>query len=391
MKNRILIISFHLPRKLFFWLVLFTSTLIHAQINTKKLIPGESPQGSNNFVYALPLLKIQVDVWIEKTDHLRGPYASYANELLGLNEVVENNYSTYKIKEIKLKAVYLPDPKQFYSMQLDNLSGKSEISKYIEMTESGLLMGLSSKTTEESNAKTTVFEQVIMGTRDFKYYADANKIEKVDTIIRRVDIDTTTIVKTTLKRFSVEKDMASRAQDAATQLMEIRKNRLELISGFQEVPYSSGALNIMNDELKQMEDDYLSLFAGKELKSDQRYVFYYTPDGDQWNFEAPIFKFSKDSGLSDLNAVSGENVRLAIKSSGLNTQLSDLVTSSIIRGIVYRIPETAEVWIQYKNKEYNKQMMSVPQLGKLHFIEINENSFQLYPKTGGIKMLEIKE
>jgi hypothetical protein len=36
-------------------------------------------------------------------------------------------------------------------------------------------------------------------------------------------------------------------------------------------------------------------------------------------------------------------------------------------------------------------MMNIPQLGKLQSIQLNQNSFELYPTTGGIKMLEIKE
>jgi hypothetical protein len=259
------------------------------------------------------------------------------------------------------------------------------------MEESGLFGGIGHPLAKQEAQEQLVYEKVLKGSRDFNYYADANLVDKVDTIIRRVDIDTATIEKAILKRYSVEKDIATRAQDAATYLMEIRKNRFELISGYNEVAYTAGALDIMNSELKQMENDYLALFAGKKVITDQHYVFYFTPDGDQPNIISPIFKFSEESGIGYLTSGAGEKVSIAIKSNGLAEQINDISIASPVKGVIYRIPESAEVWIKYGSLEYDKQMMNIPQLGKLQSIQLNQNSFELYPTTGGIKMLEIKE
>lgn len=376
-----------------FMLIVFilAGIISQAQITTMKVKAGAVAENSNAVIYALPEVKIRVDVWVEKTDYLKGPYATYANKLLGINDIVEYDYSIYQIKDISLSTEYLPDPKNLYSMSLGELSGRSDMSKFIKINEAGLFGGMSSPVSQEETAEGKVFERIIKGNRDFEYYADANLVEKVDTIIRRVDIDTATIEKATLKRYSVEKDIATRAQDAATYLMEIRKNRFELISGYHEVAYSAGTFKLMNEELKHMENAYLDLFAGKQLISDQHFVFYFTPDPAQPNIIAPIFKFSEESGVGYLTSGGGEKVSIAIKSNGLAEQLNDISNSTPIRGVVYRIPETAEVWVKYGSQEFDKQLMNIPQLGKLQSIQVNQNRFELHPTTGGIKILEIRE
>jgi len=378
-------------KKLILIIFLLIGIFVQAQIITTKVKAGTSIEQSNELVYALPEAKLRVDVWVEKTDFLKGPYSTYANKLLGISDIIEYDYSNYHIKNIKISTEYTPDPQQLYSMSLGELSGRSEISKFISMNKSGLFGGIIYQASEETTTNGKVFEKIVKGNRNFNYYADANLVQKVDTIIRRVDIDTATIEKATLKRYSVEKDIATRAQDAATYLMDIRKSRFELISGYNEVAYNEGAIQMMNAELKKMEDDYLALFAGKQLISDQHYVFYFTPDGSQPNIIAPIFRFSKESGLGYLTSSGGEKVSIAIKSNGLAEHLNDIPTTTPVSGVIYRIPETAEVWVKYGANEYDKQLMIIPQLGKLQSIQINQNSFELHPSTGGIKLLEIRE
>ena len=147
----------------------------------------------------------------------------------------------------------------------------------------------------------------------------------------------------------------------------------------------------MNNELKQLENDYLRLFIGKTLISDEHYVFYYTPTSNQPNIIAPIFKFSVDQGINYLTSSGGEKVSVAIKSNGLSEKLLDADVSSPVNGVVYRFPETAEVWVKYSTKEFDKQLMQVPQLGKLQILNSHQNIFELYPTSGGIKMMKLKQ
>lgn len=376
----------------FIAILLFCSFSSFAQITTSKVSPLEDFSSMNGTVYALPKVTFRIDVWIEKSEMIKGPYAIYAKKLLGLDQIINLNTQSYRIKDISFAGEYIADPEQLYFVNLGENSEKSGNSKFLQMNEAGLFGGITDLESQENNPNNGhMVEMVIKGDKNFKYYADANLIEKIDTIIRRVDIDTSTIEKAIIKRYSVEKDILQRAQDAATLLMDIRKNRFELISGYQEVAYSAGTIELMNNELKSMEDEYLALFAGKTLITDQHYVIYYTPSASQPNIIAPVFKFSKQSGMDYLSGNGGEKVSLAIKSNGLSENMVDINTSQAVSGMVYRFPETAEVWVKYGTREFDKQMTPIPQFGKLQKIHFNQNIFKLHPSTGGIKLLEVRK
>jgi len=379
-------------RKIFLFALVFITSYSFAQIMTQKVNPSDDFSSSKGMIYALPKTIIRLDVWVEKTQNIPGPYASYANRLLGLSEVITTKYNAFQISEVKISSKHLADPDQLYFINLGELSGKSDMKQFIQMDESGSFAGI---TGEVDDSQSEIVEQEVeivqKGNKSFRYYADANLVDKVDTIIRRVDVDTATIEKAILKHTTIEKDLAQRAQDAATYFMSIRKNRIELISGFQEVAYSQGALQLMNQELKQMEDDYLALFAGKKVVSDEHYVFYYTPDPDQPNIMAPVFRFSKTEGLRSLIASTGEKVSLAIKSDGLSENLAEVKPKAAVKGVVVRFPETAEVWVKYGSQEFDKQLMQIPQLGRIQVLNMGTNAFELYPSSGGLKMLEIRK
>jgi len=373
------------------FLVLYT-TLSFAQVLSHKVESSKTYSQADGLVYALPKVVLRLDVWVEKTEYIKGPYAYYAERLLGLTDVISKNSVSYAISDIKITKSYVPDVDQLYFMDFGSTSNKSGDAVFLKMNESGIFNGLSIEDESgEYEDEVNMVERIEKGSRAFKYYADANLVEKVDTIIRRVDIDTATIEKAIIKRSSIEKDMSQRAQDAATYYMEVRQNRVELISGFQEVAYSLGALTLMNNELKQLENDYLNLFAGKTLLTDEHFVFYFTPSAEQSNIIAPIFKFSKEYGLTYLTSSGGEKVSIAIKSNGLAEKLSNMDLSSNVNGIAYRFPETAEVWVKYSAQEYDKQLMQIPQLGRLQVLNPKQNVFELYPTSGGVKMIELKK
>lgn len=379
-------------RKYLFLLMIACGLTSIAQVTTTKVTPLKDYSASNGTVYALPKTSFRIDVWVEKAEHIKGPYAIYAKKLLGLETIIDFNSKSYSLKNVAIDAEIIADPEQLYFINLGENSDKSDNIKYLQINESGLFGGISATgQTSAIENKNILIEEIIKGNKNFRYFADANLIEKTDTIIRRVDIDTSHIEKAIIKKYSVEKDMLQRAQDAATTLMEIRKNRFELISGYQEVAYSAGTMEIMNDELKQMEDDYLALFAGKTVLTDEHYVFYYSPAADQPNIIAPVFKFSDQSGVDYLSGSGGEKISLAIKSSGLAENMADISTNSVVDGVVYRFPETAEVWVKYGSKEYDKQLMAIPQFGKLQKIHFNQNVMELHPTTGGLKLLEVRK
>ena len=174
--------------------------VIHIDNNT----PLISREG---IYYALPRTVIKIDVSIDRIENYKGPYSEYALKYLGLKNVVLSNSVEYKITGMKVTTSQQPDPDQYYFLELGEKLSKGEQAGLLSFTESGLILGTlpGPVDTLGKEAKVTIKEEPEMTSEKdafpeiFKYSADVNFFEKVDTIIRKVNIDTMTIERQYLK------------------------------------------------------------------------------------------------------------------------------------------------------------------------------------------------
>jgi hypothetical protein len=347
--------------------------------------------GQNGIFYALPRAVLQVDVVVNKTEELPGPYVSYARQVLGLNDFISKAETYYTIKGISISSSYEADPNAIYFFNFGERSSKTERAYLLQLQANGVIKGLDeSSPLNEDYVKARIDLLSENFSRDFSYFADLNQISKIDTIIRRISVDTTTIEDVVFNKTNVEKNMEQRAKDAASFYMEIRKNKFDLLSGYQEVNYPAQTLALMISELKKMESDYLALFKGKRITIEEKYTFYVVPEGDKTRQTYSVFKFSKEKGVADLNAPMGEKVNLIIQSNGITEVLKTQTKSEQSSGIFYRVPESARVWLSYNNMEYAKNTFLIPQIGVLQAVSTTKNIISIDPKTGMLQVFEIK-
>ncbi len=294
-------------RFLLFSFLLFFGIASFAQVNSVKVNPSTANQGQNGIFYSLPRAVFQIDVVVAKAMDYPGPYAAYAQQVLGLTDFINREATNYSIKGVYIHSISEADPNAVYFLNFGERSNKADRSFLLQLQANGVLKGMneySSMNEAEQKSKMELREDYF--SHDFNYLADLNQVVRIDTIIRRISVDTTNIEDVSINRTKVEKTMLERAQDAANTYMDIHKNRLELLSGFQEVSYPVQTIALMNSELNKMEADYLALFKGKRFVSEEKYSFYLVPEGDKSNQTYPVFKFSKERGVADLNASAGE-------------------------------------------------------------------------------------
>lgn len=378
----------------FFFLSFSILISIHslvAQITSVKVNPNSGSLGQNGVFYSLPRAVLQVDVIISKINDVPGPYASYANQVLGLTDNISRNETTYAIKGIYIQSISEADPNAVYFLNFGERSSKADKSYLVQLQANGVLKGMNESSPineEDRRAKIVLREDYF--SNDFNYLADLNQKVKVDTIIRRMSVDTASIEDVVYNRSTVEKSTLDRAKDAADHYIEIHKNRLELLSGFQEVNYPAQTIEMMNSELRKMEADYLALFKGKRYVSEEKLSFYIVPQGDKTTQTYPLFKFSKERGMADLNASSGTKVNLMIQSNGITDVLKNQSSGEQALGIYYRVPESARVWVEYNNVEFAKDTFIIPQLGVLQWTYTTKTILSIDSKTGMLKAIEIK-
>jgi hypothetical protein len=388
-------------RKLFFVLAILADFLfgnpVLGQINVVHIDRNAVPGGEDGFFYALPRTVIKIDVTIDKIENFKGPYAGFAMRYLGLKNVVLENSVEYRIAGIRVTTAAQPDPDQYYFVELGGKLSKNEKAGLLALSQSGIFMGTMPPGGDSVIREEKVIdrgEPSLISEQDvfpevFKYSADISVFEKVDTIIRKVSIDTMTLERQYLKRTMVEKSPEQKAKEAADFISKIKDNRFNLISGYQEVNYNKETLEYMDSQLKILEKEYMKLFTGISIHKTEVFSFIYTPNPNQVNTEVPIFKFLKTRGAMELDEPGGKVVTIRVKRSGTTSSLSDYLgkreNGNAARGFYYRIPELARITVKVDESLQEETQCLVSQLGVVSYLPVGKWKVRFYEETGGIR------
>ncbi len=352
--------------------------------------------------YSLPRTLICIDIEVRKTKSTPGPYARYASRFLGLDDVIISASETHEIKSMHISSFSEPDPDQLYYVRIpDNMLQTA----YLRLTEAGLIAG-SSKTTEIDYSKDAHEYTKDFGKNkslaEFNYFMDINLTEHIDTIVQYVFEDTAVVQRQTFRRSTVEKSTEQRAREAAEHILEIREKKFDLISGFQEIPYSKDALEFMHAELSRLENDYLELFTGITSKSAMRYRFIHRPTKEDERKQHILFRFSEKDGVIanadvDMDLQNEKPVILAYQSANATKSLmphrrqSFPTPSATAKGIHYRIPEYTDIDILIGTELRAKSRMLISQFGVVKALPAINMNIDFYPGTGSIRSIGLEE
>lgn len=248
---------------------------------------GQSIKGQT-FCYMLPSTALKITATITKVREIKGYYAEYAQSLLGLNDIITENRTYNTISNMTLETVQVPDTAHLYLVKLSkNQIRKNQITK---ITCEKDFLPLPPERIQNYTTK------VLPVPDFFKNYSDLSYVEKEDSFVETKIIDgVVTQVPATHTRL-VPRSANRKAQEAADAIFKSRKDQYDLIAGEQETPYPEKTLNLMLKELKQWEQDYLSLFKGLILEDEMTYTFYVTPDPKHTRL--PLFACDHVEGFS---------------------------------------------------------------------------------------------
>ncbi len=383
-------------------LTILVSCSVFAQLNVVRIDNNAAPQTKEGIFYSLPRTVVKIEVKIDRIENYKGPYADFALRFLGLKNVVQANSIEYKISDIIITTYPEPDPDQYYFVEMGDKMSKGERMGILSLSNAGVILGtmpegidtsgsffpLSNSDDLLSEADKDAFGEL------FKYSADVSVFEKVDTIIRKINIDTLTVERQYYKRTMVEKSPEQKAKEAADFISKIKDNRFNLLSGTQEVNYNRETLEYMDTQLKTMEREYLKLFTGVSLHKSLTFSYKYIPIPNQINTEIPIFKFLKSKGIIDLDEQGGKVVTIKIQRVGNTNTVANYLKKAEketkIQGFSYRIPELARVTVKLDESTQEETQCLVSQLGVVSFLPASKWRVQFHKETGGIKGLEIQ-
>ena len=284
-----------------------------------------TPDYVEGIIYSLPQTGIRVYVKTIKEVFEPGPYADYAGQLLGLNDVKTKSEIKWVVTEVRIASFAEPDPLQVYKAM-------GEAAYKINLTSDGRISGINLPNVTEVpfSVKTNKIIQIQDEMDDFSFdnFTDTPFYTPGDST-------------NNFRPIRVRDEQ--KAAEAAQRVLDARLNRYDMVSGMMDEFHPDGeAYKVSLEELKQIEKNYLSLFVGRKTQKEDIFTFNYFPTEPSKKGDV-IFRVSEENGVVPASDLSGKPVMIEYEiETNLSDKYKDLAKSENPSagesGIYYRMP-----------------------------------------------------
>ena len=346
-----------------------------------------------NVNYCLPKVIYNVEVTMECTKYIPGPYRNYAEKELGMKPDVTQAAEQWMISKVNIKPQYIPDEKAVYS-----ISASTEYTPVmLTLSAEGFLAGVAGGSgdvfnapkhlnylNQEEDRDNDVIDIVKLNTyNNLKEVLDTNyTYQEIDGEMKKI---WDPIIRYAPK---TEND---KVKEAISEIFRIRSERVKLLGADNNVP-DGKSLEIILKEFDQMEANYLSLFMGKKEVRKVTKVVTCTPE----KAEEPVvaFRFSEKEGLTDSKNVSALAYFLKITDAVVPAS-NPVGGEGNASAVYYRIPAVGELQLLKGKEEIMSFRTIVPQLGEVKKFPVdvisNEGlTLEFYPQYGALKSVKKK-
>ncbi|MDR2562523.1 MAG: DUF4831 family protein [Prevotellaceae bacterium] len=324
-------------------------------------LSSSSAVPSGAMVYALPSTTIEVEVEIVREAFIPGPYAEYADAYLSIADVPRREGTNYSIQNVSIRPLITADYEAMYAVPT---AGKTVQTGIMTLSSEGLIFAGS----EAENLKTSI--DVGTPIKNFQYFTDRLPSSPLETkrtsMYDRVKTDSGFIHVPYQQSIINEKDPEHKAEEASKFIYALRKRRFELITGDVDNAFAGSSLKDAINEIRRLENEYLSLFCGKSSITTRVYKFYVVPEKTKNKASYNVFRFSESEGVSDENLRGTRAITLEVIPlnrtrfvDGINTEGGSKVAT-----LYYRVPETANIQLMDGGKELCRGTVPVYQIGK---------------------------
>lgn len=303
---------------------------------------GEVKVTEGSIVYALPLTVLEFDVMAERMIEVPGPYARYADEMIGLDRVITAENEIWTLADVRLKTIEELDPEQYYVIQGTTLMQTN----LLALKKNGLVLDINPDAYALS-----AFSQLQVGP-DYHgpLFPDRGAYEyvstKTDTAYRMVKADTAFIRVPYLVQKKKGMTVEEEAREAAERLLELREGRHMILTGETNIfPQDAAAI----DEINRLEREYTALFAGKTWTETKHFRIWLTPELSMTGGKTTIFSFSETEGVLDAGDGRGRPVQIEMTPSGKTKELKLVVRPPSSQKdldtrdrLYYRVPDVVE-------------------------------------------------
>ena len=319
-------------------------------------------QGS--IVYGLPMTVFTVVVDMERTIEKPGPYAQYANDLLGLADVIKNESESWSIEGITVRTHDELDPSEFYVISSSSLFQTNVLS----LRKEGLILDLNPAIYYSSEKQSNLKESGNTLSRSFDLGSDEYFQLQRDTAYKRLNVDSSFVripyIVEKKKILSVDQ----LAEKAAKRLMELRDGKHMILTGEATVfPQSDAAIN----EINRLEKAYTELFTGKTVKENFTFSYQLIPQKSMVGKPVTLFQFSDQTGPVTGAMKGGKPVTVELtpeKETKDLTIINRIQTKSEAQKydkLYYRVPDVVAVKISLASEKLYDSRKLIYQFGEV--------------------------
>lgn len=331
--------------------------------NSVSPLSGRPAVTEGSLVYALPMSVVDIEIEAEHVIEKPGPYSRYANDLLGLRDVITSESEYWTITGLTVSTHEELDPDQFYVIT----AGSEFRTNVLAMKRQGLILDLNPGLYNSSGRFSIEDDSDLERLNVYDLGSDEYFLQKKDTLYRVVNLDTTFIRVPYLVEKKQKLTIDQLAAKAAVRLMELRDGKHLILTGETNLfPQDDAAINEMN----RIEKEYTELFTGKTLTARRKFRYQVIPGRQKAGEKIVLCRFSEATGFSDPSSGPGTPVEVEFiperKTSGLNITTGKSGSSSAPTDkLYYRVPDVASVKISVGSNVLNSTRKLIYQFGEI--------------------------
>ena len=210
---------------------------------------GMDPEGS--LVYSLPRTSVRLEVVAEREAFYAGPYAKYAGKYLGI-EARQKDAVTFTVKSVRMTPLVEADQECRYS-----IAPGAGMPAFLSLTSQGLV-SISAGASEGTEWR---FPSA-RGADFAEKGVSSNLTSESTTLYRNVKNESSYNKVAVQQEMVVQKSPDARAREAADMIFNLRKKRVQIITGDTDATFSGEALNSAIEEIARLEKEYMEMFIG---------------------------------------------------------------------------------------------------------------------------------
>lgn len=317
-----------------------------------------------SIVYGLPRTVFTVNVQMERTVKIPGPYARFAGDMIGINDAIQTGSESWAINGITVTTNQEVDPSDYYVINSNTLFQTNVLA----LKREGLILDLNPGINYSSESKSGIKNQDINKFRSLDFGSDEYFQSQKDTVYKRVAVDSSFIripyIVEKKKVFTLDQ----LAEKAAKRLMELRDGRHLILTGEATVfPQNEAALN----EINRLEKAYTELFLGKILKETRTFSYQIIPEKTMIGKQIPLFQFSELTGPVPAAKKDGVPVSFELIPEQKTKDLTVINRKPKEKGttdfdkLYYRVPDVVNLKINMGNETLFSSRKLIYQFGEV--------------------------